>query len=227
MYLKNSENFATNTEAIENIVSMYNAGNLTATNFKATNEIIADGNIAGNNLYVGNTVYAGTTTNPWAIQPWMNGTKSQLSIGTMLPSGAANPASVQIHSNGDLTTAANIAVNALYAKSIFAQGNCIPIIDWNKDPGINSTTFSINNSDNVQYVINNGRISTIKGPFTKTLTPGTVMEFSFINAFFGTANAISAAHMKLIMFDANGEWRGVVTVYEKNSIFCVKGRLLY
>jgi hypothetical protein len=55
MYYKHSENFVTNTEAISNLASLYNAGTLTATNLTATGDIKATGirisNSAGKNYF--------------------------------------------------------------------------------------------------------------------------------------------------------------------------------
>jgi hypothetical protein len=50
LFYKQSENFATNTEAINNIASLYNAANLTATNINATGSVNATGNVEGGGI---------------------------------------------------------------------------------------------------------------------------------------------------------------------------------
>jgi hypothetical protein len=154
LFYNSSENFTTTpssttsllaTEACQNVASVYNAENLTASNIIGTKFINSKGNIdaSGNinsnanigaigNVNAGNAYVVGPSTNQWIINPGLNGEQKLLSIAPMLPNGSPDiNNNFVLQSNGNniwtnknITTTGNLNVSG----TITSLGNGVPIV---------------------------------------------------------------------------------------------------
>jgi hypothetical protein len=153
IYFRNTENFATNTEAIENIASLYNSANLTATTINATKDINA-------------TTMNATTINATNI------TATKDLNATTINAGRNN--ANDIYANNDIYAKNNINAKTITSDYISVNGRInyvIPMLDWQGNDASQPTLTGM---------INVGGFG-IGNYFNKNTVPGGVTELLIVN----------------------------------------------
>jgi hypothetical protein len=173
-----SEGFVTSTEAVNNIASLYNTGNLTATNISATGGIVSDKDvlIKGTITGGGGALNLVSPTDVWQVVASSN---RLLSIVPNTNFALAT----NFTSNGDLYSNGNIS-----AKGIMTQ-----VI-----PEIQAYHVAL---ENVNSVIDWGNATGCGGLMSKNMTPGTTKSFRF-----HYSNGNSWALITVTLIDSTGAY---------------------
>ena len=138
IYFRNTENFVTNTEAINNIASLYNAANLTATNINATGTINTPSTIyagivksslsrpEGGQISIMNPSKTGAgNTNEWTIFNMTGDYQKGLNFWRYNADGTNAGPSVIFKDSGDVNMTNNLTVNGAINSGPIATGSTI------------------------------------------------------------------------------------------------------
>ncbi len=192
IYSKKSEDFAS-TEAINNLVSMYNNGTLTATNLTTT------GNISGSNIFAdninGNFIKIGKPAKSespnWGDISWGDGSGWKVNLGKSGSPTMEIDDRDQVRVNGSLTLTKNLGANDITSKNITVSEI------------LNTNTLNANTITSKAIFVNPPNSSW--GPLT-----------TYINAGCGgnlSKNLPIGTNKKFVFHSINGPWTaGDITV---------------